>query len=113
MMLSDMGAEVLRLDRADAVGAKHERDPRFEILNRGRSSVALDLKKPEAIATVLRLVKQADVLIEGFRPGVMERLTWACRLCRGQCQTGVRTHDGLGPGRSAGAAPVTTSTTSP
>lgn len=74
MMLSDMGADVLRLDRADAVDAKHEREPRFEVLNRGRPSVALDLKKPEAIATVLRLVKQADVLIEGFRPGVMERL---------------------------------------
>lgn len=74
MMLSDMGAEVVRLDRADAVGAAHERDPRFEVLNRGRPSVALDLKKPEAVATVLRLVKQADVLIEGFRPGVMERL---------------------------------------
>jgi alpha-methylacyl-CoA racemase len=74
MMLSDMGADVLRLDRADAVGAEHERDPRFEVLNRGRRSVALNLKKPEAIATVLRLVKQADVLIEGFRPGVMERL---------------------------------------
>lgn len=74
MMLSDMGADVLRLDRADAVDAAHERDPRFEVLNRGRPSVALDLKKREAIETVLRLVKQADVLIEGFRPGVMERL---------------------------------------
>lgn len=74
MMLSDMGADVLRVDRADAVDAKHERDPRFEILNRGRPSIALDLKKPEAIAAVLRLVEQADVLIEGFRPGVMERL---------------------------------------
>lgn len=74
MMLSDMGADVLRVDRADAVGAEHEREPRFEVLNRGRPSIALDLKKPEAIAAVLRLVKQADVLIEGFRPGVMERL---------------------------------------
>jgi alpha-methylacyl-CoA racemase len=74
MMLSDMGADVLRVDRADAVDAVHERDPRFEVLNRGRPSIALDLKKPEAIAAVLRLIKQADVLIEGFRPGVMERL---------------------------------------
>jgi len=74
MMLSDMGAEVLRIDRADAVGAKGERDPRFEVLNRGRPSIALDLKKPQAVETVRRLVQQADVLIEGFRPGVMERL---------------------------------------
>lgn len=74
MMLSDMGAEVLRIDRADAVGAKGERDPRFEILNRGRPSIALDLKQPQAVALVRRLVQQADVLIEGFRPGVMERL---------------------------------------
>lgn len=74
MMLSDMGADVLRVDRADAVGAAHEREPRFEILNRGRPSVAIDLKKPEGVEAVLRLVKQADVLIEGFRPGVMERL---------------------------------------
>jgi alpha-methylacyl-CoA racemase len=74
MLLADMGAQVLRIDRADAVGAKAERDPRFELLNRGRPSIALDLKRPEAIATVLRLVEGADALIEGFRPGVMERL---------------------------------------
>lgn len=74
MMLSDMGADVIRIDRADAVGAKGERDPRFEILNRGRPSIALDLKKPQAIELVLKLVKDADVLMEGFRPGVMERL---------------------------------------
>uniref|UniRef100_UPI0030D9A8E4 CaiB/BaiF CoA transferase family protein n=1 Tax=uncultured Sneathiella sp. TaxID=879315 RepID=UPI0030D9A8E4 len=74
MMLTDMGAEVVRLDRADAVGSKEERDPKFEILNRGRPSIALDLKQPKAIATVLKMVEQADILIEGFRPGVMERL---------------------------------------
>ncbi|MBR0784746.1 CaiB/BaiF CoA transferase family protein [Bradyrhizobium iriomotense] len=74
MMLSDMGADVLRIDRADAVGAAHEREPRFEILNRGRPSVALDLKEPEGVKVVLQLVSKADILIEGFRPGVMERL---------------------------------------
>lgn len=74
MMLSDMGAEVLRIDRADAVGARGERDPRFEALNRGRRSIAVDLKSPDAVRALLRLVERADVLIEGFRPGVMERL---------------------------------------
>ncbi|MGI6855126.1 CaiB/BaiF CoA transferase family protein [Mesorhizobium sp. 1B3] len=74
MMLADMGADVIRLDRADAVGAPGERNPNFEVLNRGRPSIALDLKRQEAIELVLRLVDGADVLIEGFRPGVMERL---------------------------------------
>lgn len=74
MLLADMGADVLRIDRADAVGAKGERDPRLEPLSRGRRSIALDLKQPEAVTTVLKLVARADALIEGFRPGVMERL---------------------------------------
>lgn len=74
MMLADMGADVVRIDRADAVGAPAERNPDFEVLNRGRPSIALDLKRPQAIEAVLRLVEDADVLIEGFRPGVMERL---------------------------------------
>src|SRR4051812_23041640 len=74
MLLSDMGAEVLRIDRADAVDAPGERDPRFEAMNRGRKSLAVDLKKPEGVETVKRLVVAADVLMEGFRPGVMERL---------------------------------------
>lgn len=73
MLLSDMGAQVLRVDRADAVDNPSERDPRFEFANRGRPSVALDLKQPSAVETMKTLVSQADVLIEGFRPGVMER----------------------------------------
>src|SRR5262249_31806521 len=48
--------------------------PPIDLLNRGRRSVGVDLKSPDGVATVLRLVEQADVLIEGFRPGVMERL---------------------------------------
>lgn len=70
MMLSDMGAEVIRIDRLDQKGGGH----RANVLNRGRRSIALDLKNPAAVETVLRLVDQADALIEGFRPGVMERL---------------------------------------
>lgn len=83
MMLADMGAKVLRVDRADGVGAADEPDPRFQVLNRGRSSIALDLKHPAAIAAVLKLVAQADVLIEGFRPGVMERLGLGPADCEG------------------------------
>ncbi len=70
MMLSDMGAEVVRIDRRDLAGSGDSRHS----LNRGRKSLALDLKNPEGVATLLRLVTRADMLIEGFRPGVMERL---------------------------------------
>jgi alpha-methylacyl-CoA racemase len=72
MMLADHGAEVIRIDRGargDGIGVA-TRDP----LLRNRKSIALDLKKPESIAAVHRLVAQADAIIEGFRPGVMERL---------------------------------------
>lgn len=72
MMLADMGADVLRIDRPP--GHSRARDPRIDLMNRGRRSVAVDLKHADGTATVLRLVEQADVLIEGFRPGTMERL---------------------------------------
>src|SRR2546422_1114193 len=74
MLLSDMGAEVLRVDRAEAVELGLPIDPRFNLVNRGRRSVAIDLKKPRGAATVRRLVARADALLEGFRPGVTERL---------------------------------------
>jgi alpha-methylacyl-CoA racemase len=74
MLLSDMGADVLRIDRAADAGLGIAMDPKYSLLNRGRRSVALDLKKPEAIEAVLKLVEKADALIEGFRPGVTERL---------------------------------------
>jgi alpha-methylacyl-CoA racemase len=74
MLLSDMGAEVLRIDRTSAAGLGISMRTKFDLLNRGRRSVAFDLKKPEAIEAVMRLVEKADALIEGFRPGVMERL---------------------------------------
>jgi alpha-methylacyl-CoA racemase len=73
MMLSDMGAEVLRIDRVDAVGQQSE-PAAFDVLGRGRRSVAVDLKQPQGRDVVLRLVERADALIEGFRPGVTERL---------------------------------------
>jgi alpha-methylacyl-CoA racemase len=71
MMLSDMGAEVLRVDRADAVG---QPAPLWDVNARGRRSVGVDLKHPEGREVVLRLVERSHALIEGFRPGVTERL---------------------------------------
>ena len=72
MMLADMGADVVRLERVgrgSLVGTG-----RWNLLNRGRRSVGIDLKKPEAVELALELGEQADALVEGFRPGVMERL---------------------------------------
>src|SRR5580698_5268056 len=73
MMLADMGAEVLRVDRAESV-RENGQPPVHDILGRGRRSIGVDLKRPEGRDTLLRLVEQADALIEGFRPGVTERL---------------------------------------
>lgn len=70
MLLSDLGAEVIRIDRLDAAGTGSDKD----VVNRGRRSLALNLKSPSGRNTLLQLSKRADVIIEGFRPGVMERL---------------------------------------
>jgi alpha-methylacyl-CoA racemase len=74
MMLADMGAEVLRVDRAQAVRGGDPDHPSLDLLARGRRSVGVDLKHPDGVETVLRLVERADALVEGFRPGVTERL---------------------------------------
>jgi alpha-methylacyl-CoA racemase len=74
MMLADMGADVVRVDRAQKVSGGDPASPPIDLLGRGRRSVGVDLKHPEGAGVVLRLVEHADVLIEGFRPGVMERL---------------------------------------
>ena len=74
MMLADMGAEVLRVDRAQAVSGGSPDTPPADILNRGRRSIGVDLKNPDGVETILRLVENADALLEGFRPGVAERL---------------------------------------
>jgi len=71
MLLADAGADVLRLERA---GPAPGDEPHWDLLNRSRPSVAIDLKHPDAVALVLDLVEGADVLIEGMRPGVAERL---------------------------------------
>jgi alpha-methylacyl-CoA racemase len=77
MMLADMGAEVIRVDRLSAKGT----GSRADVYLRGRRSVAVDLKQPAGVEAVLRLVERADALIEGFRPGVMERLGLGPELC--------------------------------
>ncbi len=81
MLLADMGAEVVRVDRAANVGLDDSRvggppgeEHRFNLLARGRRNIAVDLKNKDGAAAVLRLIDRADALIEGFRPGVMERL---------------------------------------
>ena len=82
MLLSDMGATVIRVDRIENSGLGIAAgEPKFDILTRGRPSIAVDLKKPEGIETVLKLIEQADALIEGFRPGVMERLGLGPDVC--------------------------------
>ncbi|HUN51090.1 MAG TPA: CaiB/BaiF CoA-transferase family protein [Candidatus Sulfotelmatobacter sp.] len=81
MMLSDMGAEVLRVDRTEAADLGVPTDAKYNLLNRGRRSVAVDLKKPEGIAAVKKLIAKADAVIEGFRPGVMERLGLSPEEC--------------------------------
>jgi alpha-methylacyl-CoA racemase len=73
MMLADAGADVIRVDRADARPGVAGSGP-LDVIGRGRRSIALDLKRPEAVEVVLRLAERSDVLFEGFRPGVMERL---------------------------------------
>jgi len=72
MILADLGAEVVRVDRP--ASADQPRAERFDVLGRGKKSVVLDLKRPDAVAAVLDLVAAADALIEGYRPGVAERL---------------------------------------
>lgn len=83
MMLADMGADVVLVERKTRDGgtAGDGLDPRFTIMNRGKRSIAIDLKADGAVDVVLRLVAGADGLIEGFRPGVMERLGLGPDVC--------------------------------
>ena len=74
MMLADMGAEVVRVDRAEKVAGGDPEHPPADLNGRGRRSIGVDLKNPDGVAVVLDLVERADALIEGFRPGVAERL---------------------------------------
>jgi len=73
MLLADLGADVVRIDRKQGHQA-HFKEARFDVASRGKRSIAMDLKKPESVATCLKLIEKADAIVEGFRPGVMERL---------------------------------------
>jgi alpha-methylacyl-CoA racemase len=84
MMLADAGAQVIRLERAAPGAPERAADAggsNWDVLNRSRASVGIDLKNPEAIELVLHLVEQADGLVEGFRPGVAERLGVGPDVC--------------------------------
>ena len=81
MLLADLGATVIRVDRKEPSGLGVQRPERFDLLLRNRRSVPLDLKNPAAVALVLTMVARADVLIEGFRPGVTERLGLGPEVC--------------------------------
>lgn len=74
MLLADLGAEVIRIDRIDQSRMFTVSEPRFDVLARGRSSVAVDLRDPRGAGIVLRLVEGVDAMFEGMRPGVAERL---------------------------------------
>jgi alpha-methylacyl-CoA racemase len=78
MLLSDMGAEVIRVDRASGSNVMSDLG---DIMNRGRKSIAVDLKNPDGVSAVLALIETADILIEGFRPGVMEKLGLGPDVC--------------------------------
>ncbi|MET9211416.1 MULTISPECIES: CaiB/BaiF CoA transferase family protein [unclassified Nocardia] len=81
MLLADLGADVIRLDRPPGYDGGAPIDARFDLLNRGRRSAVVDLKKPAAVAAVLKLVVEADILLEGFRPGVAEKLGLGPEQC--------------------------------
>ena len=74
MLLADMGAEVLRVERREEARLGVQRPLNCDVTLRSRNAIALDLKDPKDVEKVLKLISRADALIEGFRPGVMERL---------------------------------------
>ncbi|MGE0290185.1 CaiB/BaiF CoA-transferase family protein [Bradyrhizobium sp. CCH5-F6] len=83
MLLADLGATVLRVDREEDAGLGIERPRRFQISHRGRKVLKLDLKKPQTLKLAKVLIERTDVLIEGFRPSVMERLGLGPEVCLG------------------------------
>jgi alpha-methylacyl-CoA racemase len=82
MLLADMGADVVRVERLAASDRGIDFPPRFDLLNRSKRSIAVDLKVAEGKASLLQLIASADALIEGYRPGVMERLGLGPQDCQ-------------------------------
>lgn len=81
MMLADMGADVVRVERASVVIGGDPDNPPGDVMNRGRRSIGVDLKSPQGVELLLDLVASADALVEGFRPGVCERLGIGPDVC--------------------------------
>ncbi|MFN2375431.1 MAG: CaiB/BaiF CoA transferase family protein [Candidatus Binatia bacterium] len=81
MLLADLGADVVRVDRTRPDPASTWTEPRLDVLGRGRRSVAVDLKSDRGVEVVLHLAEDADVMLEGFRPGVAERLGIGPHAC--------------------------------
>ena len=99
MMLADMGAEVIRIDRYGATARGQD------VLGRGRKSIALDLKNPEAVDVVLKLCESADALFEGFRPGVNRAFRpWTRGLYGQKSKIGLWAHDRVGSRRTHGTS---------
>jgi alpha-methylacyl-CoA racemase len=78
MMLSDMGADIVRVERKGALALS---EPKYDVLTRNRRSVVIDLRKPEGVDALLKIVEKVDALQEGFRPGVMEKLGLGPDVC--------------------------------
>ena len=78
MMLSDMGAEIVRVERKGGLALS---DPKYDLLTRNRKSISINLRTPEGVQTLLRMLEQVDALQEGFRPGVMEKLGMGPDVC--------------------------------
>ncbi|WP_292834184.1 CaiB/BaiF CoA-transferase family protein [Microbacterium sp.] len=81
MLLADLGAEVIRVDRATGGSMLQAAEPRLDVLGRGKRSIAVDLKNADGVATVLDLIAGADAVFEGYRPGVAERLGLGPEVC--------------------------------
>ena len=81
MMLSDMGADVIRIERKGQLSLT---EPKYDVMMRNRRSIGIDLRKPDGVAAVLKMVAQVDALQEGFRPGVMEKLGLGPEVCLGK-----------------------------
>ena len=114
MLLADLGAEVVRVDRTAGGRRRPGRRPRFDVLSRGRRSVAVDLKHAGGAEVVLRLVERADALLEGFRPGVAERLGIGPDACLARNPPArLRADDRLGPGRARSPTPPATTSPTP